>query len=113
MYLKADLKTFDLTTMGGKFDVILIEPPLEEYFRGAVVASDAPKNFWSWNEILNLDIAEISAHRSFVFLWCGRSEGWTQLFAKMGISEVRGHLLDPNEALQDKIASKVQTQEGV
>lgn len=57
MYLKTDLKTFDLTSMGTKFDVILIEPPLEEYFRGAVVASGAPK-------ILGL--------RSF---WCGSSDG--------------------------------------
>uniref|UniRef100_A0A336MRK6 N(6)-adenosine-methyltransferase non-catalytic subunit METTL14 n=3 Tax=Culicoides sonorensis TaxID=179676 RepID=A0A336MRK6_CULSO len=75
MYLKTDLKTFDLTSLGTKFDVILIEPPLEEYFRGAVVASGAPKNFWSWDEILALDIGEIAAHRSFVFLWCGSSEG--------------------------------------
>lgn len=73
MYLKADLKSFDLNSLGTKFDVILIEPPLEEYFRGAV--SGAPKNFWSWDEILNLDIAEVAAHRSFVFLWCGSSEG--------------------------------------
>lgn len=29
MYLQTDLKTFDLKTMGAKFDVILIEPPLE------------------------------------------------------------------------------------
>lgn len=75
MYLKADLKTFDFGSLGTKFDVILIEPPLEEYFRGAVVASGAPKNFWSWDEILALDIAEVAAHRSFIFLWCGSSEG--------------------------------------
>lgn len=29
MYLQTDLKTFDLKTLGVKFDVILIEPPLE------------------------------------------------------------------------------------
>lgn len=29
MYLQADLKTLDLKTLGAKFDVILIEPPLE------------------------------------------------------------------------------------
>lgn len=29
MYLQADLKKFDLKTLGVKFDVILIEPPLE------------------------------------------------------------------------------------
>ncbi|RHZ83662.1 hypothetical protein Glove_89g51 [Diversispora epigaea] len=29
-YLKADLRTFDLKSLGTKFDVILIDPPLEE-----------------------------------------------------------------------------------
>lgn len=76
MYLRADLKTFDLKNLGTKFDVILIEPPLEEYARGgAAVAAGAPRNFWSWDEILALDIGEVAAHRSFVFLWCGSSEG--------------------------------------
>lgn len=31
--------------------------------------------FWNWDEIQALDINEIAAHRSFVFLWCGSSEG--------------------------------------
>lgn len=77
MYLQADLKTLDLKTLGTKFDVILIEPPLEEYARaGAGVAvSNSPRTFWSWDEILSLDIGEVAAHRSFVFLWCGSSEG--------------------------------------
>ena len=35
MYLKCDLKTFDLSSLGTKFDVILVEPPLEEYQRKA------------------------------------------------------------------------------
>ncbi len=33
MYLKADLEHFDLKSMGQQFDVILLEPPLEEYAR--------------------------------------------------------------------------------
>jgi mRNA m6A methyltransferase non-catalytic subunit len=28
--LQADLRTFDLKFLGGKFDVILLDPPLEE-----------------------------------------------------------------------------------
>lgn len=32
MYQKTDLKTFDLKSLGVKFDVILIEPPLEVCF---------------------------------------------------------------------------------
>lgn len=73
MYLKADLKTFDLKTIGTKFDVILIEPPLEEYARGGGHASTG--NYWNWDEILNLEIDQIASHRSFVFLWCGSSNG--------------------------------------
>ncbi|XP_073826219.1 N(6)-adenosine-methyltransferase non-catalytic subunit METTL14 [Musca autumnalis] len=78
MYLKADLKTLDVKTLGTKFDVILIEPPLEEYARAApsvATVGGAPRVFWNWDEILNLDVGEIAAHRSFVFLWCGSSEG--------------------------------------
>lgn len=71
-YLKTDLRTFDLKNLDVKFDVILIEPPLEEYFRGT---SSTPGNFWSWDEILNLEIESVASHRSFVFLWCGSSEG--------------------------------------
>ncbi|EDW28832.1 GL18735 [Drosophila persimilis] len=78
MYLKADLKTLDVKSLGAKFDVILIEPPLEEYARAApavATVGGAPRVFWNWDEILNLDVGEIAAHRSFVFLWCGSSEG--------------------------------------
>ncbi|TMW53226.1 hypothetical protein DOY81_001702 [Sarcophaga bullata] len=78
MYLKADLKALDIKTLGTKFDVILIEPPLEEYARAApsvATVGGAPRLFWNWDEILNLDVGEVAAHRSFVFLWCGSSEG--------------------------------------
>lgn len=78
MYLKADLKTLDLKDLRSKFDVILIEPPLEEYARAApsvATVGGAPRVFWNWDDILNLDVGEIAAHRSFVFLWCGSSEG--------------------------------------
>ncbi|KAI9585856.1 hypothetical protein GQX74_001703 [Glossina fuscipes] len=78
MYLKADLKVLDLKALGTKFDVILIEPPLEEYSRAApsvATVGGAPRVFWNWDEILNLDVGEVAAHRSFVFLWCGSSEG--------------------------------------
>jgi len=72
MYFKADLKTFDLKNLGEKFDVLLLEPPLEEY-RGTTPQTGG--NFWNWDEILNLEIEAIASHRSFVFLWCGSSEG--------------------------------------
>ncbi|CAG9564454.1 unnamed protein product [Danaus chrysippus] len=61
MYLKCDLKTFDLKTMGSKFDVVLVEPPL-----GAG---------WRWRDVLALELHHLAQPRSFVFLWCGSSEG--------------------------------------
>lgn len=72
MYLKCDLASYDLKSLNGKFDVILIEPPLEEYQRTMGVTN---MQFWSWDQIMNLDIGEVAAQRSFVFLWCGSSEG--------------------------------------
>ncbi|KAL1497194.1 hypothetical protein ABEB36_008191 [Hypothenemus hampei] len=72
MYLKCDLSSYDLKNLNCKFDVILIEPPLEEYQRTMGVTD---MQFWSWDQIMNLDIGEIAAQRSFVFLWCGSSDG--------------------------------------
>ena len=72
MYLKCDLESFDLKSLDQKFDVILIEPPLEEYARSYGVTNI---KFWDWDKIMALDIAEVSAQRSFVFLWCGSSDG--------------------------------------
>lgn len=104
-YLQADLETFDLRDLKCKFDVILLEPPLEEYYReSGIIASE---RFWTWDDvsatfitrlsdlflrlfsqedikvsslshslqIMKLEIDEISALRSFVFLWCGSGEG--------------------------------------
>lgn len=72
MYLKADMDTFSFRELNCKFDVILVEPPLEEYQRTCGVANT---KFWSWDEIMKLEIEEVAASRSFVFLWCGSSDG--------------------------------------
>lgn len=72
MYLKCDLMNYDLKNLNSKFDVILIEPPLEEYQR-TLGATNI--QFWSWDQIMSLDVGEVAAQRSFVFLWCGSSEG--------------------------------------
>ncbi|XP_070545428.1 N(6)-adenosine-methyltransferase non-catalytic subunit METTL14-like [Ptychodera flava] len=73
MYLKCDLETFDLRELDSKFDVILLEPPLEEYqIRPGVMSN---QKFWSWEEISKLDVPSAAAHRSFIFLWCGSSDG--------------------------------------
>ncbi|KAL3274107.1 hypothetical protein HHI36_015522 [Cryptolaemus montrouzieri] len=72
MYLKCDLSSYDLKVLNCKFDVILIEPPLEEYQRTMGATN---MQFWPWDQIMNLDVGEVAAQRSFVFLWCGSSEG--------------------------------------
>ena len=75
MYLKCDLETFDLPkSLNSKqflFDVILVEPPLEEYAR----TCGSNVKFWDWDKIMALDIGELAAQRAFVFLWCGSSDG--------------------------------------
>ena len=72
MYLKCDLETFDLKSLKHQFDVILIEPPLEEYARTCGATNI---KFWDWDKIMALDIGELAAQRAFVFLWCGSSDG--------------------------------------
>uniref|UniRef100_A0A3Q1APJ7 N(6)-adenosine-methyltransferase non-catalytic subunit METTL14 n=1 Tax=Amphiprion ocellaris TaxID=80972 RepID=A0A3Q1APJ7_AMPOC len=73
MYLQADPEHFDLQDLKCKFDVILLEPPLEEYYRESGISHT--ERFWTWDDIMRLEIEEISALRSFVFLWCGSGEG--------------------------------------
>ncbi|KAF6768664.1 hypothetical protein AHF37_08972 [Paragonimus kellicotti] len=72
MYLRADLKTFDLNELESKFDVVLIEPPLEEYHRMTGAVFD---QHWTWEEIERLEIEQIIAPRAFVWIWCGSGEG--------------------------------------
>lgn len=72
MYLKCDLESFDIHDLDTKFDVILLEPPLEEYQRTIGVTYD---KYWSWDEIEKLEIEQVSAPRSFIWIWCGSSDG--------------------------------------
>ncbi|XP_070804503.1 N(6)-adenosine-methyltransferase non-catalytic subunit METTL14 isoform X1 [Pituophis catenifer annectens] len=73
MYLQAELEAFELRELKSKFDVILFEPPLEEYYRETGITAN--EKCWTWDDIMKLDIEEIAAPRSFVFLWCGSGEG--------------------------------------
>lgn len=54
-------------TFGTKFDVVLIDPPWEEYARRAPGISDITT--WTWQEIMALEIERITEPPSFVFLW--------------------------------------------
>ncbi|ELU02054.1 hypothetical protein CAPTEDRAFT_218111 [Capitella teleta] len=71
-YMHCDLDTYDMRDLDSKFDVILIEPPLEEYQRYLGVSRE---KFWSWQDIENLQIESIAAQRSFIWIWCGFGEG--------------------------------------
>lgn len=72
MYLKCDLRTFDLNSIGVKFDVILLTPPLEAYQRQASGVT-FPWTPWDWEDIMSLKLEDIAAQRAFVFLWSGSS----------------------------------------
>ncbi|KAF6157711.1 hypothetical protein GIB67_037284 [Kingdonia uniflora] len=79
MYYKADLREFALTPefFGTKFDVILVDPPWEEYVHRAPGATD-PSDYWTFEEILNLKIEAIADTPSFIFLWVGDGVGLEQ-----------------------------------
>ena len=47
--MQCDLETFDVTDLDCKFDVILLEPPLEEYRHRPGVLANQP--FWTWDEV--------------------------------------------------------------
>lgn len=48
MYLKTDLATYNLKDLNCKFDVILIEPPLEEYQRTCGATN---VQLWNWDQV--------------------------------------------------------------
>ncbi|RUP52261.1 hypothetical protein BC936DRAFT_149830 [Jimgerdemannia flammicorona] len=86
-YLQADLRNFDLKSLQCKFDVILIDPPLEEYCRRSPLTAGKSRDYWSYEEIANLKIEDVAANPSFIWIWCGDSEGLDhgrQLLTKWG-----------------------------
>ncbi|CAN0891743.1 N6-adenosine-methyltransferase non-catalytic subunit MTB [Linum grandiflorum] len=79
MYLQRDLREFDLSPefFGTKFDVILVDPPWEEYVHRAPGVADHME-YWTFEEILNLKIEAIADTPSFLFLWVGDGVGLEQ-----------------------------------
>ena len=76
MWISCDLKNYDLSTLG-KFDVILIDPPLPEYHRRAqkLGIDTTPFTPWSFEEIQNLNIDSLADTCCFLFIWVGAGEG--------------------------------------
>jgi len=62
------MQTYDLTALQNQFDVILIEPPLQEYQASNGLVYE---KYWSWSEISQLQIDKIASHRAFLWIWCG------------------------------------------
>ncbi|KAL5723435.1 mRNA (2'-O-methyladenosine-N(6)-)-methyltransferase [Ranunculus cassubicifolius] len=79
MYYKADLREFNLNPefFGTKFDVILVDPPWEEYVHRAPGVADHME-YWTFEEISNLKIEAIADTPSFIFLWVGDGVGLEQ-----------------------------------
>lgn len=48
-YLQADPEHFDLRELKSQFDVILLEPPLEEYYRESGISHT--ERFWTWDDV--------------------------------------------------------------
>ncbi|KAH7841503.1 hypothetical protein Vadar_030761 [Vaccinium darrowii] len=76
MYYKCDLREHVLSPefFGTKFDVILVDPPWEEYVHRAPGVSDHME-YWTFEEIMNLKIELIADTPSFIFLWVGDGVG--------------------------------------
>lgn len=66
--IQADLRELklDAQTFGTKFDVVLVDPPWEEYARRAPGIDIAT---WAWQEIMRLEIEAITDTPCFLFLW--------------------------------------------
>jgi mRNA (2'-O-methyladenosine-N6-)-methyltransferase len=65
---QADLRELKLNTatFGTKFDVVLVDPPWEEYARRA---PGIEVHTWAWQEIKALELENITDIPSFLFLW--------------------------------------------
>lgn len=92
MSLKCDLKDFDLQSLGTKFDVVLIDPPWEEYQTrvAGMYVPDEDLAAWTLDDLRQLKVGEIADTQSFCFLWCGEThlEHGRELLKRWGFRRV-------------------------
>lgn len=66
MYLKTDLLSYNLKELNCKFDVILIEPPLEEYQRTCGVTN---VQLWNWDQVsLSLKLKILFCNKNIIYI---------------------------------------------
>ncbi|KAG2174444.1 hypothetical protein INT44_006707 [Umbelopsis vinacea] len=85
--LQVNLRKYKLQNLSCKFDVIVIDPPWEEYCRRSSVTAFSARDVWSYNDVANLDIEAVAANPSFIWIWCGNSQNVSrgrQLLMKWG-----------------------------
>jgi len=92
MSLKTDLKKLDLTSLGTKFDVVLLDPPWEEYQTrvcGMYVPGEDLEP-WTMEELKTLKVGEVAETQSFCFIWCGQThlEHGRELMKRWGFRRV-------------------------
>lgn len=66
MYLKTDLSSYNLKDLNCKFDVILIEAPLEEYQRTCGATN---VQLWNWDQVSKnciFNILKVTMHLNFI-----------------------------------------------
>jgi N6-adenosine-specific RNA methylase IME4 len=93
----ADLRCLDLhASLQTQFETILIDPPWYEYyaraggFPPACSHNESPEPWWSYEDIRNLRIEDISATPGFCFIWCGNKhvEQATACLLKWGFRRI-------------------------
>lgn len=71
IYLKQDIRTFPVENLG-KFDVLLVDPPWEEYKNNSsqlpVLKNKEKLSNWTLEEISQIKITQLAQTPSFIFL---------------------------------------------
>lgn len=102
------MKKFDLAKLG-KFDVMLIDPPWDEYEKRAqglpsyLQKPDRYKS-WSMDELMKLNVEAIADNPSFMFLWVGSQhlDDGRELFKKWGFKRCEDVVWIKTNKIRDK-----------
>lgn len=122
MYKKQDMRNINPNEFG-VFDLVLIDPPWEEY-KSRIFGLETPNKTekmegWSLEEIRNLPIDRLANNPSFVFLWVGSEhlDSGRYLFKHWGIkrcedvvwikTNIKGSKYNPTHSDQNSFMKRV------